>query len=105
MIITKINVVLVQNVSTYLDTRTVHFYYLYFDQLLHSINILITYSYIWFAATCFDVNTSSSGSPSCMAKITYIVDTDNYQWRAWLKDYRDRIKHVDQVYPHYIRQN
>ena len=31
-----------------------------FDQLLHNINTFITYSYIWFAPTCFNVNTSSS---------------------------------------------
>ena len=45
-----------------LDTSTMHFYYLLFTQLLHNINTLIAYNYIWFAATCFDVNTSSSGS-------------------------------------------
>ena len=38
--------------------------------------LLITYSYIWFAPTCFDVNTSSSGSALCLAKITYIVDLE-----------------------------
>ena len=29
-----------------------------------------------YASTCFGVNTSSSGSHSCLAKITYIVDLD-----------------------------
>ena len=32
--------------------------------------LLMTYSYIWFAPTCFDFNTSSSGSLLCLAKIT-----------------------------------
>ena len=48
--------------------------HLYFNQLLHNINILITHNYIWFVSTCFDVNTSSSGSLMCLAKITYIFD-------------------------------
>ena len=52
--------------------------YLY-DQVLHNINTLITYNYIWFAATCFDVNTSFSGSLLCLAKITYIVDIDKME--------------------------
>ena len=43
--------------------------HLYFDKLLHNINTLIKYNYIWFASTCFDVNTSSSGSLLCLAKI------------------------------------
>jgi hypothetical protein len=45
-----------------------------FHLLLHNFNTFITYNYIRFAPTCFDVNTSSSGSPLCLAKITYIVD-------------------------------
>ena len=40
------------------------------------LKLLITYNYIWFALTCFDVNTSSSGRSLCLAKITYIVDLD-----------------------------
>ena len=46
---------------------------------MHNINTLITYNYIWFAATCFDVNTASSGRSSCLAKITYIVDLDKME--------------------------
>ena len=52
------------------------FYYIQFEQPLHNINILITYNYIWFAPTCFEVNTSSSGNSSCLAKITWIVGLD-----------------------------
>ena len=33
------------------------------------LNTLITYNYIWFAPTCFDVNTSYSGSPLCLVKL------------------------------------
>ena len=51
-------------------------FYLYFEQLMHNIYTLITYNYIWFTATCFDINTSSAGSSSCLAKITQIVVLD-----------------------------
>jgi hypothetical protein len=58
---------------------------------LHNINTLITYNYILFAATCFDVTTSSSGSSSCLTKITYVVDIDEMEllkYKIWNTKYK-----------------
>ena len=63
---------------------------------MHNINTLITYNYTWFAATCFDVNTSSSGSSSYLAKITYIVDIDKMEllkYKIWSIKYKIKIFH------------
>ena len=92
----------------YLDTSTVHFYHSQLDQLLHNINILITYNYIWFAPTCFDVNTSSSGSSSCMAKITQIVDLDKMEllkYKIWNTKYKMIIVYLYSLYIHPPRKD
>jgi hypothetical protein len=53
--------------------------------------LLIAYNYIWFAATCFDVNTSSSGSSSCLAEVTQTVVFDKMEllkYEVW------SVKHI-----------
>ena len=66
----------------------------------------VTYSYTWFAATCFDVNTSSSGSLLCLAKITYIVDINKMEllkYKIWSTKYKITVFH-NMLVPFYQEQ-
>ena len=40
---------------------------------MHNINILMTYNYVWFTTTCFNINTLSQGALHAWLKLNVIL--------------------------------